>query len=243
VTGDFDHSGEPRATSDAVVLTGFLTADEDGDSDVFLYTVDDQQITLIAGGPGQQRFADVSETLVAISDFSEDAGGVYDPAGAADADLQIFDRRTGQVTVRQLAGKQAYPMLGARGSLAYLEWADPERPVPKLAGYAIRAVALDALESEAVFIASVNNESAGIVPAAFGDVIEWVESTADTSTLWRAHLDQLAEPSVAPGLTAADLYAPVSTERFTVLASRRIGEAATLRAIPRDLDAPSRNGP
>jgi hypothetical protein len=115
--------------------------------------------------------------------------------------------------------------------------------VPKLAGYAIRAVPLEALDTEAVFVASVNNDSPGIVPAAFGDVIEWVETNADTSILWRARLDQTIERSVAPGLSAVDLYAPVSTERFTVLASRRIGQAATLRAVPRALDEPGRNGP
>jgi hypothetical protein len=243
VTGEFHHSGEPRATSDAVVLTGFLTADEEGDSDVFLFTVEDRTVALVAGGPGQQRFADVSETHVAITDFSEDAGGAYDPEGEADADLQIFERGSGEITVRRLAGKQAYPMLGARGSLAYLEWTGPRRPVPKLAGYAIRAVPLAALDTDAVFVASVNNYSPGIVPAAFGDVIEWVETNADTSILWRARLDRTIERSVAPGLSAVDLYAPVSTERFTVLASRRIGQAATLRAVPRALDEPGRNGP
>src|SRR5258708_17963874 len=72
IVGPFDHAGEPRATSDAVVFTAWLSADEGGDTDVYLYTPATQQVVPIATGPGQHRFADVSASLVPATAFPED---------------------------------------------------------------------------------------------------------------------------------------------------------------------------
>src|SRR5688572_9874835 len=195
VSGPFHHAGEPRPTSDAVVFTGWLTADPDGDTDVFVYTVEDASIRVVAQGTGQQRFADISTTHIAISDFSEDDGGAYDPEGQADADLVLVDRETGESVVRARLGKQAYPMLGAEGVVAYLEWVGV-RPMPKLSGYKIFVLPLDTPNGVAALLGQVGTDPPTIRPMARGDIIEWVEYVDFRSTLWRAPVD-LSTPPIA----------------------------------------------
>lgn len=232
VSGPFHHAGEPRTATDAVVFTGWLTADEDADTDVFLYTVEDASVRVVAQGIGQQRFADISTTHIAISDFSEDALGFYDSEGQADADLVLVDRDTGESVVRALVGKQAYPMLGALGVVAYLEWVGV-RPMPKLSGYTIRVLSLDTPNDDAALLGQVGTDPPTIRPIARGDIVEWVEYVDFRSTLWRAPVDLSTPPIAVDGLRGLDLYAPVATDEFTVLAARRTDLSATLMSIGR----------
>jgi hypothetical protein len=216
LAGSFDHAGEPRATSDAVVFTAWQAKAADSDSDVLLYTVGDQSLSVIAAGPGQQRFADVSATHVAVSDFSEDPGGIYAGDGTSLADVIVFDRGTGTSTTRKLPGKQAFPMLGSNGTLSYLEWLEVH-PVPKLQDYSIQAVPLSTLGAAGKEIAHVQSEQA-VRPTAHGGKVEWVVRWGQ-SALWRAALDQSTPPVQIPLGSAAVLHAPAATGSMTVLAA------------------------
>ncbi|HEY3234363.1 MAG TPA: hypothetical protein VGJ84_06585 [Polyangiaceae bacterium] len=232
ISGPFDHAGEPRAGADAVVFTGWLTADDNGEADVFVYRLETGAVELVFGGPAQQRFADISATHIAASDFSEDPTGTYDPLGIALADVVVVERSTGIVTRRFLPGKQAYPMLGADGQLAYLEWIGV-RPMPKLESYDVRAVALSDLSAPGQLVAQVNTDPPAIRPAALGQTLEWVARSAGLSTLWRAPLDLSQTPTAVPGLEGLDLYAPAATTTFTVLATEPTGTSALLRSVTR----------
>ncbi|MBK7585463.1 MAG: hypothetical protein IPI67_35420 [Myxococcales bacterium] len=232
LSGGFDHAGEPRATTDAVVFTGWTSSASDGDTEVFLYSTSTKAVTLVAGGKGQQRFADVSMTHVAISDFSEDPSGTYAGDGTTLANIIVVDRKTLDVSVRKVAGKQAFPMLGSSGSLAYLEWVTVH-PVPKLQEYTIRAVPITTLMAPGIEIASVQSEQA-VRPTAHAGVAEWVVRWSSQSTLWRAELDG-SKPPLALQLGSIEvLHAPSSASSMTVLAVRKTAASApALLAIPR----------
>lgn len=230
--GSFDHAGEPRATADAVVFTGWLGATADSDTDVFLYTPNDKAVKLVAGGKGQQRFADVSASHVAVSDFSEDPSGVYAGDGTTQADIIVVERSSGAATSKKGAGKQAFPMLGSSGTLAYLEWVTVH-PVPKLQEYAIVAVPLATLTSPGVKLADVQSEQA-VRPSASAGVAEWVVRWGGASSLWRAALDGSTPPAQQSLGNLAVLHAPSASSSMTVLAvEKTAGSAPALLAIPR----------
>ncbi len=232
VSGSFNLAGEPRATSDAVVFTGWLGADTGSDSDVFLYQVSKGTSTAVAAGPGQQRFADVSATHVAVSDFSEDPGGVYTGDGASQADIIVFDRATLTPTVRSAPGKQAFPMLGSSGTLSYLEWV-VVHPIPKLQEYTLRAVPLATPAASGVKIADVQSDQA-MRPTARAGVAEWVVRWQGVSSLYRAALDGSTAPQKQDLGGAAVLHAPSSSSSMTVLAVRQTtASTPVLVAIPR----------
>ena len=233
LSGPFHHAGEPRVARDAVVLTAWLDAPETANTDVYLYLPASDQLELVAGGPSQQRFADVSATTVAFTDFAEDPGGVYDDEGIALADVVLYDRATKALTPRSAAEKQAYPMLGSDGEVLYLEWTDLTRPVPKLEGYTIRGVSIDAFDEPARVIATVSTDPPSIRPTARDGVVEWVQREAGASQLLRAAADGSAPVEVVDGLDGLDLYAPAAASAFTILATRAGASPTTLRAVDR----------
>lgn len=232
VAGGFDHAGEPRATADAVVFTGWLGASADGDTDVFSFTPGDASPALVAGGAGQQRFADISATHIALSDFSEDPGGAYAGDGTSLADIIVIDRATKTPTKRAASGKQAFPMLGSSGTLAYLEWVTVH-PVPKLQEYAIVAVPLATLAAPATKLADVQSEEA-VRPTASAGVVEWVVRWGGQSSLQRAALDGATPPAKQDLGAVQVLHAPSASSSMTVLATEKTaGSAPALVAIPR----------
>jgi len=232
LAGSFDHAVEPRATLDAVVFTGFLGPKADSDCDVFLYTTNDKAQKLVAGGKGQQRFADVSATHVAVSDFSEDPSGVYGGDGTTLANVIVVERATGTPAVRVRPGKQAFPMLGSSGTLSFLEWTTVH-PVPKLQEYTIKAVPLAALLGPDVLVASVSSDQA-VRPTARAGLAEWVVRSNGKSALWRAALDATTPPKEIALGSVEVIHAPSSTSNMTVLAVRKtVGATPALVAIPR----------
>jgi hypothetical protein len=142
VTGSFAQATEPRATEDAVVFTAWKGLDPSADTDVLLYRVDTGALEVVGSGPGQQRFADVSPTHVAFSDFAEDPDGTFDDSGSDLADIALLDRATGVLSTRSLPGKQAFPLLGSAGSVVFLSW-PKDHPEPKLTAYEILASGLE----------------------------------------------------------------------------------------------------
>ncbi|MFT3767526.1 MAG: hypothetical protein QM820_18890 [Minicystis sp.] len=138
VPGSFDHAGEPRVAADSVVFTGWHDADDHGDTDVYLFTPSTGEVTAIATGPAQQRFPDVSATHIAWTDFTEDPDGALGDDSTDAADIVVLARATSEQTTRKHEGKQAFPMLGADGHLAYLDWG-LVHPEPKFSAYEIPA--------------------------------------------------------------------------------------------------------
>jgi hypothetical protein len=233
VTGAFDHAGEPRATANAVVFTGWRTADEAGDTDIFMFIPGAAEAEPIAEGPGQQRFADISFTHVAFSDFSEDPDGRFDQNAFDLSDVVVIERASGATTRRMLPGKQAFPMLGAQGRVGYLEWG-PLHPEPKFSAYTLfLGDVMGSAETDEAVV-PIETLVPYVRPVARGAFVEWVAwPNASAPSLWRRRAD-LSEPAVeVPSIEGTEMYGPTANEYFTVLATRSAGGAMVLRAAER----------
>ena len=232
LAGAFDHAGEPRAAEDAVIFTGWLSADEKGDTDVFLYTPSTGAIAAVGTGAGQQRFADVSATHAAWSDFAEDPDGTFDDDGNDVADLVVLDRGTMTATTRKRPGKQAFPVLGASGRIAYLDWG-LVHPEPKFAEYGLRIGDVDGDVADDAQVDHINTLAPYMRPAARGDRLEWVSTSEGETSLMRRSAD-LATPAETvtafPGLT---VFGPSAAESITLVGARAAGGDVTLRAFAR----------
>jgi hypothetical protein len=221
IEGPYEIAGEPRVTSDAVVFTAWTGSDPKGDSDVFLYVPATGELTPVATGPGQQRFADVSDSYVAVSDFSEDPDGRYD--GAFDlSDIVVYDRASKLSTTRKLPDKQAFPLLAGGSLVAYLEWTRADvHPEPKFAAYHLKVGSVTGAPGLDRDVAEVLAKVPPYVrPAARGGVLEWVDSPDGSFRFWRAPADGTSAPVRAFGPVAQPLFAPAPSERFTLLATR-----------------------
>ncbi len=233
VTGAFDHAGEPRASPTAVVFTGWRTADEAGDTDIFLFVPGGAQAEPLVETPGQQRFADISFTHVAYSDFAEDPDGRFDENALDLADVVVIDRATGTASRRMRSGKQAFPMLGAAGRVSYLEWG-PQHPEPKFSAYTLLVGEVLGSGEKDAAMAAIETQIPYVRPAARGAFVEWVQWPGSAApSLWRQRAD-LSEAAVeVPSIEGTELYGPTATEAFTVLATRSAGGAMVLRAAER----------
>lgn len=235
IQGAFDHAGEPRAAADAVVFTAWLGPDDTADSDIFLYRTATAEVVPVSATPKQQRFPDISATHIAWADFSGDSDGFYQDAGShsAEADVVLFDRATSAATTRHAPGKQAFPILGASGKVAYLDWVGVQ-PEPKLDAYALRIGDLDApIESDAT-VAEIATPLLHVRPVARGALLEWVASPgSEGSQLQRrpADLDDPAE--TLPGLDGLEILGPVASDAITLVGVRKSGAPVELRAFAR----------
>ena len=228
-TGPFMAAREPRAAADAIVFTGWLGAAATDDTDVFVLPVGASEATLIAGGSGQQRFADISTTHVAYTDFSEDPDGAFHE-DADLADIGVVERASGRVIARPLAEKQAFPLLTDDG-LVYLHWVGIP-PEPKLSEYDLRAGIIDqAAEADATIDHVVTN-APYIRPAAEGALLDWVQWPPDQqAVLWRGPIDNVADPQAL--VSAAALYGPAAAPSMTIYAAPGADGALWLQAISR----------
>jgi hypothetical protein len=232
LSGPFDHAGEPRVASDAVVFTAWLSADDLGDTDVYLYMPAAGKLAAIATGPGQQRFADVSTSLVAVSDFSEDPSPVFVPGALHVADIVVFNRQTLAKTVRHLPGKQAFPMLGSGTRFGYLDWGFVV-PEPKFSAYTVRVgdVASDpASDGNVKGSGQVNIYTPYVRPSVHGDWIEWVDESMGGGGLFGRPLDFSLPPSLTLG--GRQFVGPVAGQSFTIVAVTSPGRLQ-LRGVAR----------
>ncbi len=231
LTGFAYPAGEPRATTDAVVFTAFLQPH--GDSDVYLWIPGDKRIPqAIATGPGEQRFADVSPTLVAVSDFSEDPTGTFDDTRLSLSDIVIYDRATLAKTVRHLGGKQAFPMLSRDGRVGYLDW-DTVHPEPKLSQWALSvgdALSPPAGDANAKGTGTVLTNTPYVRPSVRGAFLEWVDESGGTSALFRRPIDLSAPATTA--LSGVALLGPVAGASVTVVGTQT-REGIALRGVAR----------
>jgi hypothetical protein len=218
-----------------VVFTAWLSADPNGDTDVLLASAAQPSAPAagVATGAGQQRFADVSDTLVAVTDFSEDPSGYFALDRLSLADIVVVDRATLTKTVRHLAGKQAFPMLGQGGRLAYLDWQEV-MPEPKLSAYYLRVGRAD-LPVTMDLNAKADGTMVTVMtvyvrPAVHAAFLDWVDDTSQ-SALYRRPLD-LTTPAAAT-LGGAPLVGAAATDAMTVVATSVAGGGVALRGVAR----------
>jgi hypothetical protein len=231
----FPHAGEPRVTDDALVFTAFVGAGANADTDVALYDLTDHQLTLVATGAGQQRFADVSVTHVAFTDFSEDPKGYFDQMDSI-SDIAVIDRTTLVRTTRAAPGKQAFPLLGRDGLLAYLEWG-AVHPEPKFSQFFLKAGYVDAPMADDRNVkggdAQVSTDPAYVRPSLHGVYLDYIDKTASLPQLCRANLDEPAPPVSAAVQGVSRLFGPVATEELTLVAKPLSGNILGLVAVAR----------
>ncbi len=236
VTGPFVSAGEPRASGSTVVFTAWNGPNAADDTDIWLLDTSSGLQRIAFGGPGQQRFADVSLRYVVASDFSEDSDGRFDGNETDVADLVFLDLASGDVSTRRFPGKQSFPILGDGDTVAYLDWA-AIHPEPKLQAYAVKSGQLTAAAAADRTIATVAYVSTTYArPALTGSTLEWVANPEGPTQLYRAPVDGSVAPVVVGGLGGLRLYAPASTREFSVLAAAPQAEgtaAPRLRALPR----------
>jgi hypothetical protein len=189
VPGTYKRAFEPRVGPDAVVFT-FTNGDpgrDDADMDVALYTPSTGAVTVLAEGPGQQRFASVSRGHVAYTDFSEDPSGTFSLTEARNADVVVMDRATRVVTRRAAEGKQAFPLLDDDGFLLYTDFG-AIHPEPKFqGGYAFKLGKVDAAVSldRVVHAGSrVTSSIPWVQPSLAHGYVTWIE--ADRTLLRRS---------------------------------------------------------
>ena len=234
LAGAFVRAEEPRATDDAVVFTAFLGPGPNDDSDVYLFEVATGQLSVVASGPGQQRFADVSPTHVAITDFSEDPQGYFNEVSSI-SDIALIERATGMRSNRPAAGKQAFPLLGADGVFAYLEWA-AVHPEPKLGQFWLKAGHLARPVSEDFNVkitGQVSTNPAYVRPSLRGLNLDFVDQGTDGVALYRAALGTPGSLVSSKITGSLQLFGPVAGDRFTLLANQRVAQSYTLLAVPR----------
>ncbi|HKY34966.1 MAG TPA: hypothetical protein VJN18_03400 [Polyangiaceae bacterium] len=233
-TRHFEQAGEPRAAWNAVVFTRFLGAGPTDDTDVMLYDVDQDVVAPMGTGAAQQRFADISTTHVAFTDFSEDAKGYFDPGGSI-SDIVVVERESGQLTVRGAPGKQAFPLLGHSGVLAYLDWG-AVHPEPKFSQFHLKAGNVNEPVS-----ADVNVKPDGLVsadpayarPSLNGLYLDFVDRPSQAPQLYRVTLGSGTAPTPVPIANATRLFGPVATASLTLVARQGQDQSLSLVAIVR----------
>lgn len=235
IQGAFDHAGEPRAADDAIVFTGWLGPNDTDDTDIFLYRPDTLVVATVGAGPKQQRFADISATHIAWTDFSGDASGYYKDTyhPSDEADVVVFDRATNVTTKRHRPGKQAFPILGAKGKVAYLDWVGVQ-PEPKLDGYALQIANLGAPVEQDALVSQIYTPLIHVRPVARGALIEWVGTSPSQGSQMLRQAADLATPAVAlPGLDGMQLVGPTASDAITLVGVQKSGGPVELRAFAR----------
>ncbi|HEX2875955.1 MAG TPA: hypothetical protein VHP33_32115 [Polyangiaceae bacterium] len=231
----FALAAEPRAASDAVVFTAFQAAGATADTDVQLFDVMTQELMPMAAGVGQQRFADVSATHVAFTDFAEDPKGYFDQTGSI-SDIVVVERTSLERTVRAASGKQAFPLLGEDGVLAYLAWG-AVHPEPKFSQFRLMAGKLGTPVASDVNVKGtdtpVNTNPAYVRPSLRGSYLDYIDEVAGQPQLFRANLATLAPPVAANLPGAQRLLGPVAGDSLTLLAKPLEGASLSLVAVAR----------
>jgi hypothetical protein len=230
VGGAFDHAGEPRVAADAVVFTGWLSADDLGDTDVFLFTPSTGQLRVVATGPGQQRFADASATHVAWTDFSEDPDLAFSDDEDDVADIGVLDRATQERVTRQREGKQAFPMLGAEGKLAYLDWG-LVHPEPKFSAYTIRLGGLGGDVSADVDVGQVDTTVLYVRPVVRGSRVNWVSTDGAGSSLLQRGVDLAGPVETVNVFPSGSVFGPSASDTMTLVGASEANGGVTLRAF------------
>lgn len=230
----FEHAGEPRATGDAVVFTSFKGENASDDTDVVLYDILQDQLVPIMAGAAQQRFADISATHVAFSDFTEDPEGYFRSGSLSD--IVIVERESGEITPRSAPGKQAFPLLGEDGVVVYLSWGEVH-PEPKFSQFLLRAGHIGEPVSADFDIKPggelVSTHPAYVRPSRHGRFVDFVDSLGGGPQLFRVVFEAGAIPAPVALANAATIFGPASARSFTLVAKPLADSKLTLIAVAR----------
>ncbi len=206
---------EPRADGHSLLFTAFAELSPRADTDVWILDGWNAEPRLLLGGAGQQRFAELSATHAAVSDFSEDPDGAFDDTETDLADVVVLDRATGLQARRRAPGRQAFPVLLDGGLVGYPSWTEPTRDA-----YELRAGSITGDPAADRLVARVDSAAARWVrPSGTGLVLEWVEAGTDGSRLFRAPADGSIAPLAVEGLDRVRLGAPIAAASFTLVAT------------------------
>lgn len=231
--GPFDHATEPRISTTAVVFTAWLGPETTADTDVVLYEFSKKNLVTIGQGFGQQRFADISTTHVAWTDFAEDPDGRFDENPFDIADIVVLERRTNEKTIQPRLGKQAFPMLGATGKLAFLDW-NLVHPEPKLMAYDLRLADIDDSLVDSVLVESIKTAAPYIRPVAHGEWLEWITFEEMVgSGVWRMRTDATSPPVLVEEPSHTNRFAPAATDRVTFVGVQTISGTVALETYAR----------
>lgn len=225
----YDHTGEPRATDDAVVFTAWRAADDTSDTDVALYLAGGT-IESVSKAPAQQRFADVSADYVAFTDFTEDPTGAFHE-DASIADITVFDRHSKTLTTRKKPGKQAFPTIGDGGKIAYLDWG-LVHPEPKFSEYDLVVGGVQASTAADAKAAHVVTTAPYVRPTARGALLDWVDWELGASPALTRRKTDLSDPPAVVLTTQSAMYGPAVTANMTVVAIQD-GSAVVLKGAAR----------
>lgn len=230
VQGPFDRASEPRVAQGSLVLTGWLGAD----TDVYLYDIARADLTVIAAGPGQQRFADISPTHITWTDFAEDPTGTFDDEEDDVANVVLMDRASGSPHTFEREGKQAFGTLSGGddgGKLVVLDWG-LVHPEPKFSGYTILMADVAGDNPDFVTIDMVTTKAPYLRPAARGAWLEWVGSSDGNPALFRRPTSLDVEATVVSAFPGLTVFGPSAAEGITLVGAAD-GGAVTLRAFDR----------
>ncbi len=232
LNGDFDHATEPRIATNALVFTLWRGPESTADTEIGIYDFETRAVETIVR-PGQQRFADISDTHVAWTDFSEDPDGHLDENAMDIADIVVMNRQTGAMATRVRIGKQAFPMLGATGKLAFLDW-NLVHPEPKLVAYDLRIADVNDTLNDSVLIDTVKTTAPYIRPSAHGEWIEWIAFEEGLgSGVWRTGTDTTATPEIVLPPSWVNRFAPIATDSVTFIGTQRMDGSVALEAFTR----------
>jgi hypothetical protein len=232
VATTYDHAGEPRVAADKVIFTAWQGPSDKDDTDVLLYTPSTGKVSVIAGGPGQQRFADVSATHAAWTDFAEDPDGTFNDDDNDVADVVVLEFAAAESVPHKREGKQAFPMLGADGKLAYLDWG-LVHPEPKFSGYTLRVGDVRGDGSGDQDVAAVSTLAPYVRPVARDTKLEWVSMSNGPMTLYRRGVDLAAPAEAVAPFEDASVFGPSASATITLVGASATGGGVTLRAFAR----------
>ncbi|NOU32855.1 MAG: hypothetical protein HOO96_33540 [Polyangiaceae bacterium] len=224
LAGVFHHAGEARVTGDGVVFTGWLAAPADADTDVFQWKRDTGAISMVFGGPGQQRFPDGAAGFFTGTDFSEDPTGAFSLETFRASDVLVYDGASGQVIRRQAPGKQAFPTLDAAHRLVYLDW-EFVHPEPKLSAYKIRAGSFDGAPQDDVVVAAIALTQPYVRPVLDDGRLFYADGNA-------LYLRTLGSGADAKQLATGTFFGSVVLGERLVVARTATGNGLELAVVP-----------
>ncbi len=226
----FDHAGEPRASNGVVVFTAWSAAADTSDTDVLLYRATDDGLVVVAGGPAQQRFADISDGKIAVTDFIEDPDGTFNENDADLADIGILDRASGVYTLRKSPGKDAFPVLVSDDALGFLHWGD-HRPEPKFQAFAVMGAVLGLPPSSDKLLSDVMTNIFIRPSGRYGELF-WVTQSMTDGTYALNHAKTDGSQAAAVSNLGGALGAPAAAKAFTLVAVQT-GSLQSLHAVAR----------
>jgi hypothetical protein len=151
------------------------------------------------------------------------------------SDVALFDRATGETSVRAAPGKQAFPLLGSADVLAYLEWG-AVHPEPKFSQFVIKAGHVGEPVSADFAVkpdAPVETDPAYVRPSLRGTFLDFVDRPAQKAELFRAQLDAPGAPTLVAIADAEQLFGPAAAEAFTLVSKPSAAQKLTLFAVAR----------